>query len=67
MSAFFWSSGQFGWGLFALLVFSGLWLLLTDLVWRLKTLAFRRLLAMTGAGWCVGVALIVLLFGLGRP
>lgn len=59
MSAFFWTAGHLGWGFFALLVFSAVWLLFTDFVWRLKTVAIRRLLAMMACGWLVGALLIL--------
>lgn len=62
MSEFFWVSPHLGWGIFSLLVFTALWLLLTDLVWRLKDIRARRLLAMMAAGWAVGAALIVAVF-----
>ena len=62
MNAFFWASGHLGWGLFALVVFTGLWLLTGDLVWRAKTLRFGRLAIGLAAGWLVGAALIVLLY-----
>ena len=61
MSTFAWSAGHLGWGLFALLVFSGVWLLVTDLVWRLRSIAIRRLLTLMACGWVVGVVLIALL------
>lgn len=67
MSGFFWTSGHFGWGFFSLLVFSGAWLLLTDLVWRLKRIAARRLLAVMAAGWGAGAVLVAIVwFSQGR-
>lgn len=60
MNAFFWSSGHLGWGVFALVVFTGLWLLTGDLVWRVKTSRFSRLAIGVAAGWLVGAAFIVL-------
>lgn len=60
MTAFFWSAGHLGWGFFALLVFSGLWWLAYDLVWRLRDMPGARLATRMGAGWIVGVALILL-------
>lgn len=60
MSAFFWSAGHLGWSLFTLLVFSALWLLFTDVVWRLRNIAIRRLLLAMACGWIVGVGAIVL-------
>ena len=43
MSGFLWASGHLGWGIFALAVFSCVWLLLSDLVWRLRSAAIIRL------------------------
>lgn len=60
MSEFLWTSGHLGWGIFALAVFSALWWLLADLCWRLTATRFARLAALLGAGWVVGVGLIVL-------
>lgn len=62
MSAFFWASGHLGWGFFAVLVFSGVWLLVVDYAWRLKNVAIRKLLAVMGGCWLLGVALIVLAY-----
>lgn len=62
MNTFFWSSGHFGWGLFALLIFTGLWLLTGDIVWRVKALRFGRLAIGLVAGWMLGVAVIVLVY-----
>jgi len=62
MNGFFWTCGHLGWGIFALAVFTGLWWLLTDLYWRLKSIGFRRLLVMMAAGWIIGVGLILLGF-----
>lgn len=67
MSSFFWTSGHFGWGIFALIVFTALWWLLSDLVWRLKSVSFRRLAAAMLIGWVIGVGLILLAFGLEMP
>lgn len=60
MSGFFWASGHLGWGIFALVVFSGFWWLLADLVWRLISASFRRLAVAISIGWIVGVGLILL-------
>ena len=60
MSGFFWSGDHFGWGLFALLVFSALWLLLGDLGWRLLHMKFKRLVGLMSLGWLLAVAVIVL-------
>ncbi len=62
MSGFLWESGHLGWGIFAVVVFSGLWVVLADLCWRLTDIRFRRLLATMAAGWAIGVALVVLCF-----
>jgi hypothetical protein len=59
MSSFFWTSSHLGWGIFALLVFTALWWLLTDLVWRLMNVRIQRLIAMMAGGWIVGVGLVV--------
>ncbi len=66
MSAFLWASGHLGWGLFALAVFTGLWWLLADLYWRMKTVPGTRQLATVAAGWLAGAGLIVLGFFLGH-
>lgn len=62
MSGFFWASSHLGWGIFSLLTFTGLWWLLTDLVWRLKDMRIHRLLALMVCGWVVGAGLIVAIF-----
>ncbi|HET7611940.1 MAG TPA: hypothetical protein VFK29_09170 [Rhodanobacteraceae bacterium] len=62
MNDFLWSSGHLGWGIFAAVVFTGLWVLLVDVYWRLKSTRMASLLAMAAAGWTVGVGLIVLVF-----
>lgn len=62
MSEFLWSAGHLGWGVFALLVFTGLWVLLGDLVWRLRKIAIARFAATMFVGWLIGVALIVVEF-----
>lgn len=59
---FFWSSGHLGWGVFAVVVFSGLWLLLADVIWRLRNIKIRRFAAIMAMGWLVGSLLIVLGF-----
>lgn len=60
MNDFFWTSGHLGWGIFALLVFSGLWLLMADLVWRLFTVKTNRLAAIMGVAWLAVIAIICL-------
>ena len=62
MNGFIWAAGHMGWGIFALLVFTGLWFLLTDLYWRLKKTSTARLVMSVTTGWVVGVALIFLGF-----
>lgn len=62
MKEIFWDSGHLGWGIFALVVFSGLWLLFADLGWRLLVMKSRRLLALLGMGWLIGVMVILLGF-----
>lgn len=62
MSGFLWASGHLGWGIFALAVFSCVWLLLSDLVWRLRSAAIIRLASAMAAGWVAGAVLIVLGF-----
>lgn len=62
MNAFFWTSGHLGWGVFAVAVFSGLWWLLADLVWRLISTRIGRLVVVLAGGWVVGVGLIILGF-----
>jgi len=65
MNEFFWESGHLGWGIFALIVFSGLWLLLSDICWRLLVMKSGRLLTVMGIGWLAGVAVILLGFYFG--
>lgn len=60
-------SGHLGWVSFAILVFTGLWWLLFDIVWRLKNAALSRLVAAMLAGWFAGVGLILLVAFLGNP
>ena len=62
MNGFIWASSHLGWGIFALLVFTALWFLLTDLYWRLKKTSTARLMVTLTAGWLIGVALILLAF-----
>lgn len=66
MNEFFWTSGHLGWGIFSLVVFTGLWWLLSDLVWRLRSVRIARLAGLMSIGWMSGVALIVLGFYLGN-
>lgn len=66
MNEFIWASGHLGWGIFALVVFTGLWVLGTDLYWRLKKIKTTRLLLTMTTGWIVGVGLILLGLYLGN-
>lgn len=66
MSSFFWTSGHLGWGIFALVVFTALWCLFSDVVWRLTSVKIGRLVASMSAGWIIGVGLILLGFYLGN-
>lgn len=66
MSEFFWVSGHLGWGAFALVVFTGVWWLLADLVWRLTRVRIRPLGAAMATGWIIGVGLISLGLYLGH-
>lgn len=59
MHDFLWASGHLGWGVFAIVTFSCLWLLASDLYCRLQYVRFRRFLVMFFAGWIVGVVLVV--------
>lgn len=59
MNSFFWSSSHLGWGFFALVVFTGLWWLLSDWVWRSTSLRIGRLAPTMVAGWIIGAALIL--------
>lgn len=62
MNGFLWTSGHLGWGIFAVAVFTGLWILLSDLYWRVKRTRVARLLAAVAIGWLAGTGLIVLGF-----
>lgn len=62
MNEFFWVSGHLGCGAFALAVFTGLWLLLSDLVWRLQKGRIGRLAMVMSIGWIIGGGLILLGF-----
>lgn len=65
MNDFLWSSGHLGWGVFAFAVFTGLWWLLSDLYWRLKSTRTDRLLVTLATAWAIGVGLILLCFYVG--
>ena len=66
MNEFFWTSGHLGWDVFALAVFTGVWWLLSDLVWRSRSVRIGRLAVVMLIGWVVGVGLILLGFYLGK-
>lgn len=66
MSDLFWSSGHMGWGVFALAVFTGLWFLIFDLVWRLASARIGRLAIAMSIGWIIGAGLILLGFHFGN-
>lgn len=59
MSSFFWASDHVGWLFFAILVFSGLWLLLSDLIWRMKSARSGRIAAVMCALWAVVVVVMI--------
>jgi hypothetical protein len=67
MNGFFWTSGHLGWGVFAFVAFTGLWCLLADLVWRLRSVRIGRLMVAMLIGWIIGVGLILWGFSLGVP
>ena len=60
MSGFFWSSGHLGWGVFSILIFSGVWLLVCDLAWRLWSTRAARLIAVSATLWVIGIVAILL-------
>lgn len=62
MSNFFWTGEHLGWGIFCLIVFTELWCLLADLVWRLKNVRFRRFIAAASLGWLIAAGLIVAIY-----
>jgi hypothetical protein len=62
MNGFLWASDHLGWGIFAAAVFTGLWVLLVDVYWRLKSTRMISLVGMAAAGWALGVGLVVLIF-----
>lgn len=66
MNGFFWTSGHLGWGIFVFVVFTSLWCLLSDLVWRLKSVRIGRLALAMSIGWIIGVGLILLGLYLGH-
>lgn len=64
MNGFLWTSGHLGWGLFSLIVFTGVWWLIADFVWRVTNTHIGRLATAVGGAWLVGVVCIVLGFWL---
>ncbi len=66
MNEFFWVSGHLGWGTVALFVFTGVWWLLADLMWRLTRVKIKRLGAVMVFGWMIGAGLILLPFYVGN-
>lgn len=59
ISDFVWSAGHIGWPLFSIIVFSVLWLIATDVVWRIVRISFRNLLIRAVLAWMIGVAVVV--------
>lgn len=59
MNDFFWISGHLGWGFFSIVVFTVVWLLLSDLYWRLKRTNFTKLLVTIITGWIMAIAIIL--------
>lgn len=57
--SFFWSDGHIGWPLFGIVLFTVLALLVTDVVWRLVRISFRRLLICAGVIWILGIVGLV--------
>ena len=66
MTGFFWTSGHINWLFFAMLVFSGFWLLLSDLVWRVRSTRFGWIRLAMSAGWVLVVAVMVWVAGVVR-
>lgn len=67
MNDFLWASGHLGWGVFSLAVFTCLWILLSDLIWRLRNVGINRLALALLAGWVAGAGIILLVsYWLGR-
>jgi len=62
MTSFFWSQGHLGWPLFGVLVYSVLFLLAGDIVWRLTPAPFRKILAVMALVWAAGMAVLVALW-----
>lgn len=66
MIEFFWTSNHIGWLFFAILVFSGLWLLLSDLVWRAKSMRFGWVPLVMSGVWAIVITLMVWVTGMIR-
>lgn len=64
MNGFFWSSGHLGWGFYALVIFTGIWVLAVDVYFRLKNTRATSLVAASATCWAIGAGLIVLGFWL---
>lgn len=62
MTPFVWSAGHIGWPLFGILVFSGLFLLVTDIVWRTVRMPFGKLFLCASVIWAVGIAIALILY-----
>jgi hypothetical protein len=60
MNDLIWTSGHLAWSAFALAVFTGIWLLFFDLVWRLSNTRIGRLSVVMSIGWMIGCGLIFL-------
>lgn len=59
MTSFLWSDGHIGWPLFGILVFSGLWLLVTDIAWRVVRAPARTLFTCAGVIWVIGIGALI--------
>lgn len=60
MNDFLWTSGHLDWVIFVLVVFTGIWFLLFDLVWRLTNVRIGRLAVAMSIGWIIGFGLVLL-------
>jgi len=59
MTTFFLSQGHLGWSFFGVLMYSVLCLLAGDIVWRMTTAPFRRLLAVMALIWAEGAVALI--------
>ena len=59
MTTFFLSQGHLGWSFFGVLMYSVLCLLAGDVVWRMTTAPFRRLLAVMALIWAAGAVALI--------